>query len=272
MAISNNNLYNIFEKSYVHPSIILWRAVEAREVSDFLKTITIETPIFDLGCGDGKIANVIFDKKVDVGLDIFFKDVQKAKILQVYDKTLVGDACHLGIKNNYFGTVFSNCVIEHILDNEAVLSEAARVLKDKGLFIFTVPSDKFGEYLFFYTLFNKLGLHKLAKWYVKKRNRLLNHFHGYSPQLWASRADKYGFELIYSKYFLSKSATQVWDLMAFILFIFQKINIFKNTLFSKWLLRKTKRFRTKVYRLIIYNYYLQQEKLGAGLLIVLKKR
>jgi SAM-dependent methyltransferase len=266
------NYYDIFEIIYDHPSIILWRAVEAQEVSDFLKTTTIEAPIFDLGCGDGKIAKVIFDKKVDVGLDIFLEDVQKAKSSKVYNKTVVGDACHLCIKDKYFGTVFSNCVIEHICDNDKVMQEAARVLKDKGLFIFTVPSDKFGEYLFFYNLFSKIRLHKLANWYVQKRSQLLNHFHGYSPEIWTARADKYGFDLIYSKYFLSKSATQVWDFMAFILFIFQKINICKNTRFSKWLLHKTKRIRTKLSRLLLYKYYMQQQQLGAGLVVVLKKR
>lgn len=274
MNKSGKKIIEKFLNLYNHPSIILWRVIEAEAVVEYLRKTEIANPVLDLGCGDGKIASLLFDNKLDIGLDIALQDILAAKKSGLYNQTIVGDAYNLCFRNKYFGTVFSNCVIEHIPDNKKVLQEVARVLKEDGLFIFTVPSDKFGEYLFFYTLFNRIKLHKLAMWYKNKRNQLLSHFHCYNPQTWKAQAEQHGFALIYSKYYLSKSGTQWWDFVALLLFLLQKINIFKNTGVSKWLLNKTKRLQAKIVNLIFNkcNMYVQNGKSGAGLLVVLKKK
>ena len=66
---------------------------------------------------------------------------------------LTADICHMPqIESDSFDMVFANCVLNHVYDDEAALSEISRVLRPKGLFVVwvtpsgnrmktTVPSD-----------------------------------------------------------------------------------------------------------------------------------
>ncbi len=144
-------------KVYNHPAVILWRAIELRNLSRILSEKEMFHPILDLGCGEGEIARALFGKGViDVGLDNEEQMVKKAEKSGIYRKVILGDACCLPFEKDSFNLIFSNCVIEHIPDINQVLSEVARILKKNGLFIFTVPSENFGDFLFFSRIFKKI--------------------------------------------------------------------------------------------------------------------
>jgi len=204
-------------KVYTHPSVVLWRAIELRQLDRiFSKMKNIPHPILDLGCGEGEIARALFGKGViDVGLDNEAEMVKKAKKSQVYKKVILGDAQNLSFKKESFNLVFSNCVVEHIPDINKVLKEAARVLKKNGLFVFTVPSDKFGDYLFFSQFFKKIKIPFLAKLYAIFRNRQLKHFHCYSQKFWQQKLRKNNFILIESKNYINPLTLSFWDWLAF---------------------------------------------------------
>ena len=53
----------------------------------------------------------------------------------------VGNIYHIGIKSNYFDTVYIGQVLEHLEDNNAALSEAMRILRQGGKLIISVPSE-----------------------------------------------------------------------------------------------------------------------------------
>ena len=139
------NLTRLFD----HPGILLFRTRELMALNEYVATspLAIDTRVLDLGCGEGKIGNLLFNK-IDVGLDIVRKDAEEAQKLSTYKRTVIADAKKMPFKSDSFGFVFSNSVIEHIEGIERVLDEVSRVLKPDGLFIFTVPSNKFADYLY----------------------------------------------------------------------------------------------------------------------------
>lgn len=215
--MKKNNWLEEMAKVYTHPSVVLWRAIELRQLDRvFSKMKKLPHPILDLGCGEGGIAKALFGKGIiDVGLDNEANMVEKAKKSKVYQKVVLGDAINLPFPKEKFNLVFSNCVLEHIPELDKVLEEVARVLKRNGLFVFTVPSDKFGDYLFFSQFFKKLKLSLLAKIYKKTRNYQLNHFHCYSQDFWQQKLRKNNFIPIESKSYLNPLTLSFWDWLAF---------------------------------------------------------
>lgn len=255
------NWLDILKSEFYHPATVLWRAVELRHIEEFLNKYELPTPILDLGCAEGKIADALFKNKELIGLDNCWELLSQNKNRDIYKALILADGCRMPFKEGVFGSVFSNCVIEHIRDIDTLLSEVARALKEKNIFIFTVPSDKFADFLFFSRAFNKLGLKRLALWYGRKRNKQLNHFHCYSHNRWEQILKEKGLELIEYRYYMTEEATSAWDFLVGLIFIFNRLKIFKNierniTFFFKRQLRK---------------YYGINANEGAGLLIIATK-
>jgi ubiquinone/menaquinone biosynthesis C-methylase UbiE len=185
----------------VYPNIppqALWRAIEAKLLYDQ----PIKQPLLDLGCGDGLFAKILFaDKgKEIIGCDISSECVAKASLHNIYKSVTIVDARHLPYNDESFTTVLSNCVLEHIPEDEKVLGEVSRVLRKDGRFIFTVPSENFVK-----------NLKTQNEKYVKNLNERLQHFHYRSPQEWERLLQQSGLTLEEFRYYLPKSVQQVWE-------------------------------------------------------------
>ncbi|MEA3355345.1 MAG: class I SAM-dependent methyltransferase, partial [Patescibacteria group bacterium] len=91
----------------------IWRDVEVgllkREWGKDFKN----KKVLDLGCGEGEIANQVFEKKIEWGLDNDAKMAEKARKSGVYKKVILGDAKEIPLKNDEVDLVFSNSVLEH---------------------------------------------------------------------------------------------------------------------------------------------------------------
>ena len=93
--------------------------------------------------------------KINVGLDLFNnKRVEEAKKENVYKKISLYDGDTIPYPDNYFNTIVSNCVLEHIPDVKSSLKEIQRVLKPGGFFITSVMADQWED--------NLLGLNCLV--------------------------------------------------------------------------------------------------------------
>lgn len=248
----------------------MWRSIEAKHLSQALNQIRFDGLILDLGCGEGKVSSVIFKENIDVGLDIDIAEIKKAKLIKSYKSLILGHACSLPFADESFGLVFSNCVIEHIPHVKDVLREVSRVLKLGGYFVFTVPSENFGSYLFFYNLFSKVGLKKLARYYSTKRNEYLNHYSVFSENAWAKKLKDINLEVVTTHQYLSKSAMRIWDLLAFIGFLCRKIQLNRLSTLLKAILNFNK-VKIGFFSQILKKYYEGGCDKGGGLLIVAQK-
>ena len=215
-----------FKQIYSHPSAILFRAIELGVIYKNTEKINLRQPSLDIGCGDGKIANVLFDEKFTYGVDNGeAKDVQEAIDNKIYGKVFLESAEKMSLPDNSINFAFSNCVIEHIPDNEAVLSEVSRILKKDGDFIFTVPSHLYPSFLYLTNKLASMGLGRLSQFYKYRRNKMLNQFHCYSAKDWEKKLSKHGFRIVKHQYYVSKKTLMLWDKMAlqiFFLRIFHK--------------------------------------------------
>lgn len=246
-------------------SLALVRAIECR----LLSQLELEEPILDVGCGDGLFASILFDKQIDEGIDISVDDINTAKKRGSYKNLKIADATALPYKKGTFKTVFSNCVLEHILPIDDVLSEVARVLKKDGKLIFTVPSDLYSEYLFFSSFLKKIGLPKIGGWYSEKLNSFSRHYNLYGMEEWDKKLKKAGFKITSCKRYLSPSATKAHEIML----IFGSFSLIEKKFINRNILSQTFRkiFVTPVLLPAFNRFYRSDSDQGSSLLIIAQK-
>lgn len=218
---------DILKEEFGHPATILWRAVEAAHLEEAIQKFAPRGPILDLGCAEGKIGDVLFKGKQIYGLDNCWELLSQNNRIDTYRQLILADACDMPFKDRTFSCVFSNSVIEHIPDLDALLEGVKSILNDRGLFIFTVPSNKFGEYLFFSALFANLKLNTLAEKYKNLRNKWLNHFHCYGHNTWGQRLQQNNLKMVGYSYYIQRKEAMFWDFLAATVFIMNKLKLGK---------------------------------------------
>lgn len=236
------------EAIFPHPSDILWKKTELLKLNEVRKGLDLKGPILDVGCGEGKLALLLFGQNgVDVGVDIDPQNAENAKESGAYQKVFCADAQNLSFPDNHFKTIFSAATLHLIPDLDKTLKELSRLLDEGGLLIFTVPSDHFSENLLFAKIFPA---------YVRYRNQKLKNIYLLSPAEWETRLAKFGLTLVESRYYLSPSATKLWDLMAFVLFF----------------LGPFKKLAACAFKPLVRKYSCEETEFGGGLLLVVKKQ
>jgi SAM-dependent methyltransferase len=192
------------------PHRAILRAVECR----LMAQVPLTPPVLDIGCGDGHFASVAYrDRPIDVGIDVMARDLSEAASRpSVYRSVMFASASALPFADSSFNTVVSNCVIEHIPDNDAVLREISRVLRRGGTFAATLPSEHFVDYLLGSTIFRKLGLRRPSRAYGDFFNRISHHYHIYPPRVWRERLTGVGLAVERQLYYFSAAAHRRFDL------------------------------------------------------------
>lgn len=190
----------------------LLRSVECRLLSRY----RFERPILDVGAGDGHFTSVLFPDGVDVGIDPSPDALADAEKWGVYGELRVASACELPFPDESFGSVISNCVLEHIPDLDTALDEIARVLKPGGFFATTVPSPNYERFLLGSTLFRSVGLAPLARLYGRWMTRISYHYHYYPPEEWQRRLAKRGLNVREWEYYFSAGAHRAFDLSHYV--------------------------------------------------------
>ncbi|HEV2065538.1 MAG TPA: class I SAM-dependent methyltransferase [Thermomicrobiales bacterium] len=196
------------------PHRALLRAVECR----FMGRVPLTHPVLDVGCGDGHFASVAFTEPIDVGLDPMDRDLVEAAARRpaVYQDVVKGSATGMPFPDGTFATVVSNCVIEHIPDVAATLSEISRVLRPGGVFATTLPSEHYPEYLLGAILARRAGFPRLGRAYGSFFNRISHHEHVDPPDVWIARLGAVGLDVTEHAYYFSPSAHRVFDIAHYI--------------------------------------------------------
>ena len=189
-------------------SIAIHRAVEA----GYLAQVPLERPLLDLGCGFGEFGSIFLEESANVGIDVNRKDLEKALSKGVYRSLGQADACCLPFSGESFAAVISVSTLEHIPGAEDVLSEAFRVLRPGGVFLFTVPSDRFSRMLAVPRMLSALHAAALGRAYARAVNSLLSHVNLWSPQEWRACVERAGFDIECCREIISPRATFIWDL------------------------------------------------------------
>lgn len=167
----------------------LLRAVEA----EFYQPIDLPSPTLDIGCGEGHFAEITFDRKLEVGLDPSRPSLSEAAGRDVYQLLTEANGGEMPYPSAYFSSAMSNSVLEHIPEVEAVLHEAARVLKPGAVFAFCVPNHQFDKSLSISRALEKLGLGSFAKRYRDFFDVIARHRHLDGPDVWKKRLEEAGF-------------------------------------------------------------------------------
>ena len=215
------------------PPVALWRAIELR----VLAAEAFPRPILDLGCGDGLIAQVLFEGEppVEAGFDPWLDQVHKAPTSGAYRyvQQALGDAMPYPAAT--FASVFSNSVLEHIPNLEPVLREVTRVLRPGGRFLATVPSDAFRRLLAGYQDRAKAGDVAGAETYAARVDRRLEHHRYPTPAQWAEMLEQAGMHLIRARYYIPAEVEALWDHANATYGIHEEGALFHSVPFYRWL-------------------------------------
>lgn len=182
---------------YKWPSQAFWRYFELQA----LKKIEYERPILEIGCGDGQFSSLLF-REIDEGIDINPRSVERCKRLanSLYHRVRCLDARDLQFSERGYGTIYANCVMEHIPDIKEVLAGCHRGLRAGGKLVMTVPLAQMNEHLLF-----------RWSWYAKLRQRQLVHVNLLTKQEWEELLFTIGFSSIEFRPYLSGEACKFWD-------------------------------------------------------------
>lgn len=206
----------------------LLRAVESR----FYSEISLESPVLDLGCGDGHFAHVTFKNLEIFGVDPRFASLQEARMNSSYKELAHSSGQNLPFKTGVFKTCISNSVLEHIEEVEPVLQQVARVLESHGLFIFCVPNQNFTKNLSVALFLEKMRLTSLASSYRVFFNRISRHVHCDSFIIWEKRLKIAGFKIIDHWDYFSPSALRTLEWGHY----FGLPYLISRLIFGKWVL------------------------------------
>ena len=211
----------------------------------YKNTKIIKQPVLDFGCGDGFFAETVFGKTIiDVGLDLANSRAIEAKKNRVYKKVTYYDGKTIPYPNNYFNTVISNCVLEHIPNLDKALEEIYRVLKPGGIFMTTVMTNEWEKHLF--------GSKILGKFYVDWLRKIQEHFNLLSEQDWKSKFEKNGFTINKIGGYVSPKNALYLDLFhylsipsLFFIKVFHRWTIPSTSSINRWLFLSTIRGQNK---------------------------
>jgi SAM-dependent methyltransferase len=171
-------------------------AIERSIEGNIYKKMRLEKPILDLGCGEGLFAHIVFDEKIDTGIDPNSKELFRAKELGAYQELIHCYGDSIPRPDSSYMTVISNSVLEHIPDLSPVFKEIFRILHPGGYLIFTVPTQLFEQFSAVSRILRSFGFISLALRYEHSYNKFWNQTNCFSPDLWKKTVESHGFEVV----------------------------------------------------------------------------
>lgn len=232
MKFKSNFLSNYLKKA---PAAL---AVERTLECEILSKQLFERPILDVGCGEGLFAYILFDEQIDTGIEPNKGEIDLAKSNGMYNELINCYGDSIPKESGVYRTVFSNSVLEHILELAPVLQEINRVMFAGGMFYVTVPSNNFDKYTWIYRSLSLLGLSGSAEKFRVYFNRFWRHYHYYDVEGWKQLFIENGFEVVDVKLYDEKKTCLLNDLMS----MFALPNFVCKKLLNRWFLYKKIRY------------------------------
>jgi SAM-dependent methyltransferase len=204
-------LHRLAPANIFQPATMLWRVFEIEAVLQHARFVGRGA---DIGCGDGKLAALVFDAYVPrprvVGIEPDERDCALARASGTYEDVFCVGGHALPIDTDALDFVFSNSTLEHIPDLDPVLWDVARVLRANGEFTFTVPSEQFHECLAGSRVVAALGKRRGLVYHQVIDERLA-HQRYLSPAEWRARLIAVGFRESRATRYFPRSAVRAWE-------------------------------------------------------------
>jgi ubiquinone/menaquinone biosynthesis C-methylase UbiE len=200
-------------------------AIERSIECEIMSRQQFTRPILDIGCGDGLFAFILFNERIDLGIDPNPRELKQAREYGMYKELIQCPGSDIPKDSGSFRTVFCNSVLEHIQGLQSVLDEAYRLLAPGGKLYATIPTDKFDHYSLLYQIFSFMGLSKSAEDYRRLYNSFWKHINYHSKDEWMTIFSDSGFEEIASQEYASRAVCSIDDFLvpfAFVSFITKK--------------------------------------------------
>ncbi len=242
----------------------LLRAVESR----FYQDLSLPAPTLDVGCGDGHFASVTFDRPIDVGLDPWWEPLREARRYGGYRWLIRAGGSHIPMPDACFASAFSNSVLEHIPDVQAVLHEVARVLRPGAPFYFCVPNHNFPRFLSLAQTLERWGLAPLAGHYRRLFNRISRHYHCDPPEVWQARLEQAGFQVQRWFHYFSPQALAALEWGHY----FGLPSWITKRLFGRWILVRHPSNLAWIYRRLIGHVQQPLHEHGAYTFYITRRR
>lgn len=261
--------------------IVLWRSIEVMVIHRQIRQhINAKGPILDLGCGDGRIFSTIFGHQ-GIGLDIDLDAVRIANCFKIHDALVVSDASQMPFRDGIFGLVFCNSALEHMPSLDLILKEVSRTLTDKGVFILTVPNEKFCKWLVLMDVLERLRLKSFARTYALATCIAFKTFNVYDLRTWNEILAKNGLKLQSHSFYLSKQTFRLWNLVQLLHFPLSVVDFFLRKTITKSAsrqlklelsaLKRARKIRSRLYTLFLRKFYdseIEDQRSGACTFIV----
>jgi SAM-dependent methyltransferase len=227
-----------FLAEYLKARPLFLSLIRAKEAYLYQKYTPLKGSILDVGCGDGMFAKITFANKlkaqrskiknkqvkIDVGLDLKDSRIHEAKKQGIYKKLVTFDGAHIPFARNHFGSVFSNCVLEHVDKLPELLSDIYRVLAPRGIFLAPVMARPWEE-----NLFGNMLMGSSYKTWMRKKQVHLNLF---TQKQWDQAFWKAGFKVKERIGYLSPDACRLIDVCHYL----SVPSLITYSLFGKWVL------------------------------------
>jgi len=212
-------------KAYLYNRPFFYSFIRPKELNLFERHLPFKGPVLDFGCGDGFFAKTLLGKdKIGVGIDVNKKVRKEAEGSSVYNKVIIYDGKRLLFKDNYFSTVISNCVMEHVEDLDTNLGEIYRVTKVGGVFYLTVMTNNWEKYL--------LGGKIFGKKYLNWMKKIQKHLNLLSEMEWENTFHDAGFRLIDKFGYIDKTDARLIEVFHYL----SIDSLFSRKLLGKWVL------------------------------------
>jgi SAM-dependent methyltransferase len=197
-------------EEYVRNRPLFFALIRSQEAAIFRSLqAMLRPPVLDFGCGDGFFARVAFPgRTIEVGLDLEDSRVEEAEGSGVYDQVTVYDGRTVPYPDESFGTVVSNCVLEHVEDVAGAAREAFRVLKPGGYFLTSVMADKWEQ--------NQLGAKVLGDRYRRFMRRRQVHRNLLTASEWSSVFSGAGFQVVSALGYLGPRTSMCMDALHYL--------------------------------------------------------
>lgn len=205
----NKKLLVSFLQVYAfQPATAFWRSVEVNILQKYLPE---KGKVLDLGCGDGKLTEIAFDKfdyqnLILIGIDSDKDETTYAARNPIYTRVHTCLASQIPEPDETFDHCISNSVLEHIEDIDATIAEVSRLLKPNGSFTITVPGPRFHD-----CLSGPICNPKMRETYLTEMDKRLAHYRYWGLDEWDKVFSKNNLSIKAYEFFLNCHEVRRWE-------------------------------------------------------------